>query len=48
MTVMTMALLRRRAIEEPPSRLAIWARRIAVFSLAVALLAIAIARADLF
>jgi len=44
---MTMALFRRRAIEEPPSRLAVWARRLAVFSLAVALLAIGIERADL-
>ena len=44
---MTMVLSRRRAIEEPPSRLAIWARRLAVFSLAAAVLAIAIERADL-
>lgn len=44
---MTLALSRRRAIEEPPSRLAIWARRLAVFSLVVALLAIVIERADL-
>jgi uncharacterized protein (DUF1499 family) len=38
---------RLRVLEEPPSRLAIWARRIAVFSLAVAALAIIIERADL-
>ena len=44
---MTMAMYRRRALEEPPSRLAIWSRRIAVFALAVVLLAIIIARADL-
>jgi uncharacterized protein (DUF1499 family) len=44
---MTMTLYRRRAIAEPPSRLAVWARRLAVFSLAAALLAIAIERADL-
>jgi uncharacterized protein (DUF1499 family) len=34
-------------LEGPPSRLAVWARRIAVFSLAVAALAIIIERADL-
>jgi len=44
---MTMVMSRWRALEEPPSRLAIWAHRIAVFSLAVAVLAILIARADL-
>jgi uncharacterized protein (DUF1499 family) len=44
---MTMVMSRLRALEEPPSRLAIWARRIAVFSLAVAALAIIIERADL-
>jgi uncharacterized protein (DUF1499 family) len=37
----------RRIAEEPASRLAIWARRIASFSLPVALLAILIARAGL-
>jgi uncharacterized protein (DUF1499 family) len=46
-TAMAMAIYRRRALEEPPSRLAIWARQLAVFSLAVALLAIVIERADL-
>ena len=44
---MTMAITRQRPLEIPPSRLAIWACRIAVFSLAVAALAIAIQRADL-
>jgi uncharacterized protein (DUF1499 family) len=44
---MTMAISRLRALDEPPSRLAVWARRIAVFSLAVAALAIIIERADL-
>jgi uncharacterized protein (DUF1499 family) len=44
---MAMAIYRRRVLEAPPSRLAIWARRLAVFSLAVALLAIVIERADL-
>jgi hypothetical protein len=44
---MTLALTRRRALEESPSRLAVWSRRLAVFSLAVALLAIGIERADL-
>jgi uncharacterized protein (DUF1499 family) len=44
---MAMAIYRRRALEAPPSRLAIWARRLAVFSLFVALLAIVIERADL-
>jgi uncharacterized protein (DUF1499 family) len=44
---MAMAFGRRRAFEEPPSRLALWSRRLAVFSLAVALLAIAIEQADL-
>jgi uncharacterized protein (DUF1499 family) len=39
---MTMALTRRRMIEEPPSQLAIWARRLAIFSLLVAVLAIGI------
>jgi uncharacterized protein (DUF1499 family) len=37
-----MALTRRRMIEEPPSQLAIWARRLAIFSLLVAVLAIGI------
>jgi hypothetical protein len=37
----------RRIAEEPASRLAIWARRIATFSLPVALLAVVIARAGL-
>jgi uncharacterized protein (DUF1499 family) len=41
------SLSRLRALEEPPSRLAIWSLRIAVFSLAVAALAILIERADL-
>ncbi|HWN51708.1 MAG TPA: DUF1499 domain-containing protein [Xanthobacteraceae bacterium] len=44
---MSMVMFRLRALEEPPSRLAVWARRIAVFSLAVAALAIIIERADL-
>ncbi len=44
---MTMVLGRRRVIAEPPSRLAIWSRRIAVFSFVVALLAVLIARSDL-
>jgi uncharacterized protein (DUF1499 family) len=44
---MAMAFGRRRAFEEPPSRLALWSRRLAVFSLAVALLAIVIEQADL-
>ena len=39
---MTMALTRRRMIEEPPSQLAIWALRLAIFSLLVAVLAIGI------
>jgi uncharacterized protein (DUF1499 family) len=42
-----MAFNRRRAFEDPPSRLAIWSRRLAVFALAVALLAIFIEQADL-
>jgi hypothetical protein len=44
---MALTLTRRRVIAEPPSRLAIVARRLAVFSLAVVLLAIVIERADL-
>jgi uncharacterized protein (DUF1499 family) len=47
MTAMAMAFNRRRAFEDPPSRLAIWSRRLAVFALAVALLAIFIEQADL-
>jgi uncharacterized protein (DUF1499 family) len=47
MTAMAMAFNRRRVFEEPPSSLAIWSRRLAVFSLAVALLAIVIEQADL-
>jgi uncharacterized protein (DUF1499 family) len=47
MTAMAMAIYRRRVFEEPPSRLAIWSRRIAVFALVVVVLAIVIARADL-
>jgi uncharacterized protein (DUF1499 family) len=44
---MSVVMARLRVLEEPPSRLAIWARRIAVFSLAVAALAVVIERADL-
>ena len=44
---MTMVMSRLRTLEEPPSRLAVWARRLAVFSLAVAALAILIERADM-
>src|SRR5712691_11380395 len=44
---MSLVMSRLRVLEEPPSRLAIWARRNAVFSLAVAALAIIIERADL-
>ena len=44
---MSLVMSRLRAFEEPTSRFAIWARRIAVFSLAVAILAIIIERADL-
>jgi uncharacterized protein (DUF1499 family) len=44
---MTLVMSRLRVLEEPPSRLAIWARRLAVFSLVVAALAILIERADL-
>ena len=39
---MTMALTRRRVLEEPVSQLAVWARRLAIFSLLVAVLAIGI------
>jgi uncharacterized protein (DUF1499 family) len=41
-TTMTMALTRRRVLEEPVSQLAVWARRLAIFSLLVAVLAIGI------
>src|SRR5262249_42558690 len=41
-TAMTMALTRRRMVEEPVSQLAIWARRLAIFALLVAVLAIGI------
>jgi uncharacterized protein (DUF1499 family) len=44
---MTMVLTRRRLLATPPSRLAIWARRLAVFSLAAVVLAVAIERADM-
>jgi uncharacterized protein (DUF1499 family) len=44
---MSVVMTRLRTLEEPPSRLATWARRIAVFSLAVAALAVLIERADL-
>jgi len=37
-------MVRRRIAEEPPSRLAIWARRIALFSLAATFVAIIIVR----
>src|SRR6202043_2859624 len=37
-------MARRRTIEEPPSRLAVWARRIALFSLAATLIAVIIVR----
>lgn len=39
--------MRRRIAEEPPSRLALWSQRLVLFSLAVVLLAIVIARAGL-
>jgi uncharacterized protein (DUF1499 family) len=39
---MTMALTRRRMFDEPPSQLAIWSRRLAVFAVLVAVLAIGI------
>jgi uncharacterized protein (DUF1499 family) len=39
---MTMALTRRRMVEEPVSQLAIWARRLAIFALLVAFLTVAI------
>ncbi len=39
---------RRRLVEQPRSQLALWARRLAIFSLPVALLAIIMARAGLF
>src|SRR5215510_3269856 len=44
---MSLVMSRLRTMEEPTSRLAVWARRIAVFSLAVAALAILIEQADL-
>src|SRR5229473_2147414 len=44
---MSLVMSRLRALEEPPSRLAVWARRLAVFSLVVAALAILIERAAL-
>src|SRR5258706_14413668 len=44
---MSLVMSRLRAVEEPTSRLAVWARRIAVFALVVAALAIIIERADL-
>lgn len=44
---MTMAMYRKRVLAEPPSRLAVWARRLAVFALVVALLAVLIERSDL-
>src|SRR5580693_9275424 len=37
-------MARRRTIEEPPSRLALWARRVALFSLAATLIAVIIVR----
>lgn len=40
-------MVRRRIVEEPTSRLAVWARRFAVFSLPVAMLAIIIGRTGL-
>src|SRR5437763_7651221 len=40
-------MLRRTLIEEPVSRLAIWARRVAFFSLAASVLAIIIVRSGL-
>ena len=39
---------RRRLLEETTSRLAVWARRIAVFALVAALLSIVIERAGIF
>lgn len=44
---MAMVLTRRRMIDDPPSRLALWARRLAVFSLVVVALAVGIERSDL-
>lgn len=44
---MTLVMSRLRTVETPPSRLAIWACRLAVFALAVAALATVIERADL-
>ena len=44
---MSLVMSRLRIVEEPTSRLAVWARRLGVFSLVVAALAIIIERADL-
>lgn len=44
---MSLVMSRLRVLEERPSRFAVWARRIAVFSLVVVVLAIIIERADL-
>lgn len=41
-------MIRRRYAEQAPSRLAVWARRLAVFALLVALLAIIIGRSGIF
>lgn len=41
-------MVRRRYVEQPVSRLAIWSRRCAVFSLAATALAVIVMRADLF
>src|SRR5262245_54020928 len=43
---MTLVMSRLRTLKDPPSRLAVWGRRIAVFALVVAALAIMIERAD--
>src|ERR1700691_4152025 len=37
-------MVRRRTVEEPPSRLAIWSRRVALFSLAATLIAVIVVR----
>src|SRR5215467_372762 len=44
---MSLVMSRLRTLEEAPSRLAVWARRIAVFSLTVAAISIIIERGDL-
>src|SRR5262245_35361733 len=44
--VLNVRMPRRRIIEAPVSRLAIWARRLALFALAVAIIAIIIIRRD--